>query len=64
MGQEFEYPNLVAGTRRHRRMLNAGAKGATVDYRMRLMLVEGTTPAAWAPAEGEELADGRCVHER
>lgn len=25
---------------------------------MRYMLVEGTTPAAWAPAEGEELAGG------
>lgn len=29
-----------------------------------LMLVEGTTPAAWAPAEGEELAGGGCAHER
>lgn len=29
-----------------------------------LMLVEGTTPAAWAPAEGESLAGGGCVHER
>lgn len=26
--------------------------------RYRLMLVEGTTPAAWAPAEGETLAGG------
>lgn len=29
-----------------------------------VMLVEGTTPAAWAPAEGEELAGGGCSHER
>lgn len=32
--------------------------------RYRLMLVEGDTPAAWAPAEGESLAGGGCVHER
>ena len=32
--------------------------GATVDLRVRWMLVEGDTPAAWAPAEGEELAGG------
>lgn len=44
--------------------VNAAKKGATVDYRMRFMLVEGTTPAAWAPAEGEELAGGGCSHER
>lgn len=30
--------------------------GATVDLRVRWMLVEGDTPAAWAPAEGESLA--------
>lgn len=35
-----------------------------VDGNTRPMLVEGTTPAAWAPAEGEELAGGGCVHER
>lgn len=29
-----------------------------------LMLAEGATPAAWAPAEGEGLAGGGCVHER
>lgn len=28
------------------------------------MLVEGDTPAAWAPAEGETLAGGGCAHER
>lgn len=28
-----------------------------------VMLVEGTEPAAWAPAEGETLAGGGCVHE-
>ena len=28
------------------------------------MLVEGDTPAAWAPAEGETLAGGGCSHER
>ncbi len=39
-------------------------KGATVDYRMRYMLVEGTTPAAWAPAEGESLPGGGCSDER
>lgn len=38
--------------------VNAGAMGATVDYRMRIMLVAGDTPAAWAPAEGETLAGG------
>lgn len=30
----------------------------------RPMLVEGDTPAVWAPAEGESLAGGGCVHER
>lgn len=44
--------------------VNAAKKGVTVDYRMRFMLVEGTTPAAWAPAEGETMAGGGCVHER
>ena len=39
-------------------------KGTTVDFRVRLMLVEGTTPAASAPAEGEEIAGGGCSHER
>lgn len=39
-------------------------KGATVDLRVRWMLVEGDTPAAWAPAEGEQLAGGGCSHER
>lgn len=34
------------------------------DGNRRPMLVEGTTPAAWAPAEGETLAGGGCVHER
>ena len=29
--------------------------GATVDLRCRWMLVEGTKPATWAPAEGETL---------
>lgn len=38
--------------------------GATVDVRVRYMLVEGTTPAVWAPAEGEELAGGGCSNER
>lgn len=28
------------------------------------MCVRGTEPAAWAPAEGETLAGGGCVHER
>lgn len=32
--------------------------GATVDLRVRWMLVEGDTPAAWAPAVGETLAGG------
>lgn len=40
----------------------SGAKNdATVDYRMRFMLVEGTEPAAWAPAEGESLAGGGAL---
>ena len=30
----------------------------------RPMLVEGTEPAAWAPAEGETLAGGGCSRER
>lgn len=34
------------------------------DGNRRPMLVEGTTPAAWAPAEGETLAVGGCSHER
>lgn len=38
--------------------VNAAKTGETVDYRMRFMLVEGTEPAAWAPAEGETLAGG------
>lgn len=29
-----------------------------------VMLVKGATPAAWAPAEGEELAGGGYSHER
>lgn len=33
-------------------------------YVRNLMLVEGTTPAAWAPASGETLVGGGCVHER
>lgn len=32
--------------------------GATVDMRVRWMLVAGDTPAAWAPAKGEGLAGG------
>jgi hypothetical protein len=32
--------------------------GATVDMRCRWMLVEGTEPAAWAPADGETLTGG------
>lgn len=35
--------------------------GATVDLRVRWMLVEGDTPAAWAPAEGETLAGGGAL---
>ena len=34
------------------------SEGCTVDGRVRLMLVEGDTPAAWAPAEGETLSGG------
>lgn len=29
-----------------------------IDVTLRIMLVEGDTPAAWAPAEGETLAGG------
>lgn len=32
--------------------------------RFRLMLVEGTTPAAWAPADGETMPGGGCSDER
>lgn len=38
--------------------VNAAANGETVDYRMRFMLVEGDTPAAWSPYVGETLAGG------
>lgn len=38
--------------------------GMTVDMRVRYMLVAGTEPAAWAPADGETLAGGGCSHER
>lgn len=39
--------------------------GVTRRARFRdVMLVEGDTPAAWAPADGETLAGGGCVHER
>jgi hypothetical protein len=34
------------------------------DGNRRPMLVEGTEPAAWAPADGETLAGGGCSHER
>lgn len=36
-------------------------KGTTVDLRVRFMLVEGDTPAAWAPADGEEIAGGASL---
>lgn len=42
-------------------LYNTPPNGTGVTRRARLrdvMLVEGTTPAAWAPAEGEELAGG------
>jgi len=45
----------------------AGAKyvaASWADGDRRPMVVEGDTPAAWAPAEGETLAGGGCVHER
>lgn len=45
----------------------AGAKyvaASWVNGNRRPMVVEGSTPAAWAPAEGEMLAGGGCVHER
>lgn len=34
------------------------------DGNTRLMVVEGLTPAAWAPAAGETLFGGGCSHER
>ena len=40
---------------------------STGDYKLSVcahMLVEGTEPAAWAPADGESLAGGGGVHER
>jgi hypothetical protein len=41
-----------------------GGSGITRSMSFRdVMLVEGSTPAAWAPAEGEDIAGG-CVHER
>jgi hypothetical protein len=45
----------------------AGAKyvaASWADGNRRPMVVEGTTPAAWAPADGETLAGGGCSHER
>lgn len=48
-------------------LFNTPQNGTGVTRRARLrdvMLVEGDTPAAWAPAEGETLAGGGCVHER
>ena len=48
-------------------LFNTPPNGDGVTHRARLrdvMLVEGTQPAAWAPAEGESLAGGGCSHER
>ena len=39
------------------------AAGTTVEVR-NLMMVRGTTPAAWSPAEGETLSGGGCSDER
>ena len=36
----------------------AAYASASLQDNIRVMLVEGTTPAAWAPAEGEEIAGG------
>lgn len=47
----FNTPHLDTGVKRRARLRG-------------VMLVEGDTPAAWAPAEGETLAGGGCVHER
>jgi hypothetical protein len=41
--------------------VGAASDGHTVDYRMRIMLVEGDTPAAWAPYSGETLAGGGAL---
>lgn len=39
--------------------------GVTRSARFRdVMLVDGTEPAAWAPAEGEKLSGGGCSDER
>lgn len=59
----FERPSDLARTFF---MIQAGevpASGATLVV-TRPMLVEGDTPAAWAPAEGEEIAGGGCSRER
>lgn len=48
-------------------LFNTPPNGTGVTRRARLrdvMFVEGTTPAAWAPAEGESLAGGGCSDER
>ena len=45
------------------RLMNDVPAGTVVSI-AGAMLVEGDTPAAWAPAEGETLAGGRCSHER
>ena len=42
----------------------AGLSGKGTIKVARPMLVEGSTPVAWAPAEGETLAGGGCSHER
>ena len=50
---------------KHTNVFFNGKKGNSGAVYLALpMAVRGTTPAAWAPAEGEELAGGGCSHER
>lgn len=42
----------------------AAYASASLQDNTRVMLVEGSTPAAWAPAADETLSGGGCSHER
>lgn len=48
----YRYPNLLVGTRSNPLSFYTIDK-ILVGMRMRFMLVEGTEPRAWAPADGE-----------
>lgn len=63
-GEWFEISLTFTPTASKAVMARVEADG---DYGIEIcapMLVEGDAPAAWAPAEGEELAGGGCSDER